>query len=643
MRTKFIAFALSTGLALQTIAAAHGGSFPAGGTYRGPSDTTPPGPSAPSTPSPSGPATPGPSGPSRPSAPGATTPGSPAGAPAGPASPRTAGDQGEPDQTAWKIWWGLNQAPYLNLKARIDAGSAVTDAGGYRLGGGSGDNARRDFRVSPEKIRKEIVPPLLQALRTESSNDIQSSCMIALAKIGDPDAPPGGTALAREVQLEIQKRIPSPNQELSETAAIALGIMGSRESIPVLTAVLENNLPRLRELGVAQQDNLNVRTRAFAAYGLGLIGFRAEPYDRLVINATLRKMLDGEGRGMAHRDVPAACLTSIGLSALAVDARELDPKYAAKASATDVLESLQDQVRYLLAYYADESNHSLTRAQVPTALGRLLRAPGVPGELPERAVVAQVLMDSLAEGSKDDNAMQQSCILALGALGDCDEDALDESIRALLMRVRETLADQQSRRFALIALAQSAGRPGKGRGDPIHGVNTKASQDNARRYLLDEMNGRSQLRPWAGLALAVLERSLADAKQAASNDSKYALRTCLGAARSPDDLGAFAIACGVIEDVGAKEILLAHLASVRDIEARGFTAVALGLLNEQSAVAPLTEIAQRSKYQAELLRSVAIALGLLGDRDLVPGLIDMLTAATSLSSQAAISRALGTI
>ncbi|MDP6368623.1 MAG: HEAT repeat domain-containing protein, partial [Planctomycetota bacterium] len=52
---------------------------------------------------------------------------------------------------------------------------------------------------------------------------------------------------------------------------------------------------------------------------------------------------------------------------------------------------------------------------------------------------------------------------------------------------------------------------------------------------------------------------------------------------------------------------------------------------------------KKSKYKAELLQQAAIALGLLGDKDLVPELVDMLTGAKSLASQAAISSALGFI
>ena len=52
---------------------------------------------------------------------------------------------------------------------------------------------------------------------------------------------------------------------------------------------------------------------------------------------------------------------------------------------------------------------------------------------------------------------------------------------------------------------------------------------------------------------------------------------------------------------------------------------------------------KKSKYQPELLRSAAVGLGLLGDKQLVPDLIEMLANAQGLSAQAAISSALGFI
>jgi HEAT repeat protein len=89
--------------------------------------------------------------------------------------------------------------------------------------------------------------------------------------------------------------------------------------------------------------------------------------------------------------------------------------------------------------------------------------------------------------------------------------------------------------------------------------------------------------------------------------------------------------------------LLHNLDSVRDPEARGYTAVGLGLMNEPSAIEPIQAIVKKSKYSPELLKSAAVALGMLGDSQLVGGLVDMLSHSTGLSAQAAISSALGTI
>jgi HEAT repeat protein len=89
--------------------------------------------------------------------------------------------------------------------------------------------------------------------------------------------------------------------------------------------------------------------------------------------------------------------------------------------------------------------------------------------------------------------------------------------------------------------------------------------------------------------------------------------------------------------------LLDDLLSMHDPESRGHAAIALGLMNERSAIARISDIAKHAKFQPALLRSCAVALGLLGDAQLVPDLIEMLSTATSLSTQAAISGALGTI
>ncbi|HUR28805.1 MAG TPA: HEAT repeat domain-containing protein [Planctomycetota bacterium] len=640
MNKLLFAGAFAASLALPSLSFAHGG------TYRGPGDTTPPsgggggGGGGPTTPGPAGPGAPGPNGPTTP---GATTPGAPAGSPGGPAKPRTGSGDNGPDLTVWQFWWAFNKDPYLNLKSHINGGTILTGSDDFYLGRGEHGQSKDTLRVSEETIRTKIVPRLLDALdpkKGENSNDIQSSCMVALAKIGDAKTEDGKSEFA----ASIKRFLTSGSQELSETAAVALGILANRDNIELLSAVLNNDQAKLRSLEVPQTESVNVRTRAFAAYGLGLIGYKALNEDREAINATLRKILDGEGKTMGQRDIQVACLTAMGLSPLDINHDDKGPEEGKKTKAPESLKTRQDQLRYLLSYYMDESNNYLIRAHAPTAMGRLLSTGEVPTEFAYRDLVATTLMESLSKDSKAQDAMQQSCALALGVIGDSDEDPIDKAIRGSLMRVKDDLVDQQVRNFALIGLAQAAGRAGHGAGDPTYGVNAKDKKENARIFLQNELaKGKSAVKPWSGLAIAVMERELDDAKQGSSTDMKLLLRTALTDAKSPEDIGAFAISCGLVKDVGAKDVLIHNLDSVRDVEARGYTAIGLGLMDEQSAIPAIQEIVKKTKYQAELLKNAAIALGLLGDKQLVPDLVAMLKTANGLSAQTAISSALGYI
>lgn len=639
MNKLFFVGAFTASLALPSFSFAHGG------TYRGPGDTTPPsgggggGGGGPTTPGPAGPGAPGPSGPSTP---GAVTPGAPAGGP-GPAKPKTGGTDTGPDLTVWQFWWGFNKEPYLNLKSHL-GGAVQTGSDEYYLGRGESQQAKDTLRVSEEKIRSVIVPMLLDGLdpKKENSNDVQSSCMIALAKIGDAKSEDGKSLLGEAIKKH--GYLTSGSQELSETAAVSLGILANRDNIDLLSAVLNNDQAKLRAMEVQQNGNVTTRTRAFAAYGLGLIGCKASNDDRKAIVATLRAVLDGEGKTMAQRDIQVACITSIGLTPLDISPDDNTVDEVKKIKAPESVQSRQDQLRYLISYFGDSSNNYLIRAHVPTALGRLLGSGDVPQDFAFRKVATGMLMESLSKDSKDQDAIQQSCALALGVIGDCDEDETDKAIRATLMQVKEDLTDQQTRNFALIALAQAAGRPGTGTGDPIYGVNAKDKKENARTFLLNEISkGKSNVKPWSGLALGVLERSLLDAKAGQSADALMAMGATLEASKAPEDVGAFAIACGISKNRGAKDALLKHLGAVSDIEARGYTAIGLGLMDEQSAIAPIQEIVKKSKYSPDLLKSTAIALGLLGDKQLVNDLVDMLKSSTGLASQAAISSALGFI
>lgn len=605
-------------LGLQSITSAHGG------TYRGPGDTVPAGGgggggggASPTGPGASGPSTGGPAGPSTPSPSGG---GVPTSGPSGrPAAPSTGGNTG-PDLTTWDFWWGFNKDQYLNLKAAIYTG-IITGSDDFFLGQGTKNQARNQLKPSEEAIRGKIVPALKAALESERSNDIVTGALIALAKIGDVKTEGG----ASEFEPLLAKFLSDSNQEIAETASAALGILANDASVKVLSD-LALDKPEGRKL--VGNKEVNFRSRAFACYGLGLIGYRtASNQVRQDIAGILIDLL--EKPESSTRDVKVAALVSLGLVPIDVDKSE------SPGSQQNYSSSRQTQIKYVEKFFKDENNNYLTRAHAPTTLARLLKEG--PPEMKEG--VAKLLLAAIANQSKERDEVQQSCVLALGQVGDSDKDKIDVEIRVSLKRIAED-GDQQSRNFAMIALGQVGGRVGEGE-EAEKGV--KECRDDLLTFLT---KGKNHIRPWAGLGIGVMERSILDNSQSGftpSGQSKDALRSTLKDASSPSHMGAYSIAIGIAKDTESKEILLDKLKNAPGDEAKGNVAVAIGLIDARDAIKEIQAIVRESKYKPDLLKQAAIGLGLLGDKDLVPELVKMLEEAKGYSSQAAIASALGFI
>lgn len=625
-------------LCLQDITSGHGG------TYRGPGDTVPPGgggggggAGAPGAPAPGAPA------PSAPGAPAPSSPGAPAGGPAGPKQPMSSGglDTG-PDLTVWQYWWGFNKEPYINLKAAIHSGTVVTGSDEFFLGQGETEQSRDSMAPSQAVIRGRIVPALKKALESERSNDILDGSLIALAKIGDEMEENG----AEPMSDAIKPFLSDSSQQLSETAAVSLGILAndSEDNVNILLHMLRNESAPLRsDYNVQITGSVPTRSRAFAAYGLGLIGYSARDEVRTSIVEAMAGILDGEGKTMGTRDIPVACLISIGLTPLPFDSTAEALDLSEGWPKPEAIASLTDQVMFLMNFYEDsQANNFMVRAHVPMAVARLIDK--TPGDSWLRSAVATRFLEDVKKRSDAAREIQQSCIQALGVIGDCDEDEVDVDIRAALMAAADgEVADQQARNFALIAIGQVAGRPGSGKGDSIAGLKA-GRKDNPRSFLITKLaQAKSGTRPWAALGLAVMERSLADKQVETSADVRAALRASLEDAKSPVEVGGYAVACGIVQDEQAAEILSAKLEKLSDDEARGYCAVGLGLINDRGAIEQITEVISKSKYKPDLLKSAAIGLGLLGDKEIVTTLIEMLGDASALSAQAALSSALGFI
>ncbi len=566
-----------------------------------------------------------PSRPPAPMSPGPAAPGAPAGASASPA-PLTGGTL-EPDLTDWGLWWDLNKAAYLELKAHVHSPGAVSGIEGWYLGENERTRAG-SLQPSAQQVREQVVPALLAVLEREQDHDLVSGAMVALAKIGHDES----SAESRRFEAALGRFLVDPNQEIRETAAVSLGILASPRAISTLANLLwDTDSGR----ALVKRHEVDYRTRAFAAYGLGLIGARtASDNDRALILAALRRAFERDETSTP--DLAVACLVAFSIVPLAT----LEPR-AARAlgeKAEDPPESSrQAQLEYLLAVLRDRRREVRVRAQCPIALARLLA--GLPPERSEafRAYVAGELIARL-EPKRELPELVQSCVLALGAIGSADAAPLDGRIRAALENAFQQASETQARGFALIALAQVGGRRGPG--------DWAAGSVQAAEFLLRQMiDGKGTLRPWAALACGVLGHALLRSDPAAplADRLRRGVRSVLADERDPSRLGACAIAAGLLRDRESAPLLLERLAKALPDEARGRVATGLGLLGYHEALPLLRQLVGESTYRPLLLRECAIALGVLGDKEAAPLLVGLLQEARSMATQTTISTALGFI
>jgi HEAT repeat protein len=592
-------------------------TFAHGGMYRGPGDTVPPGGGGGG----GGGAGPaggmgGPSNPSTgaPTVPGAGIPGN-SGAPGMPTATPGSGDSG-PDLTQWTFWWEFNKDPYLQLKARIHDGGTSTGEGFFF--GNSREKGVERFRPSEAEKRGQILPALLAALKDETNNDIVTGALIALAKIGDAPSESG----VSEIEPELARFLSDRNQEISETAAVSLGILANHASIDTLEhLLLDDAAGRV----LVRQPEVSDRTRAFAAYGLGLVGHECgREEDRQRVLRSLRVAFETDQT--RSRDLRVACVVAFGLVPLSTLSGDPAPEG-----------SRLGQLDYLEKLLVDDHHDKIVRAHCPTAMARLLF--GLDESARER--VAGRLLALLDPQAKVPAELVQSAVLALGRVGTNDDaSALDRRIREALVAVPKRVNDVQARLFALVALAQLGGTTAPGAKDPEGGL--VAVSEHLLAQLAD---GKSSARPWAGLACGVLGERLArtGGGTAVLASLQSAVRSRLGEEADPSRLGAYAIASGLMGDVEAKDTLLAKLLEEKDDTTRGYLALGLGLMNAREAMLPIQQIAEGARFRPDLLKQAAIALGLLGDKDLVPKLVVMLKDAKGLATQASLSSALGFI
>jgi len=273
------------------------------------------------------------------------------------------------------------------------------------------------------------------------------------------------------------------------------------------------------------------------------------------------------------------------------------------------------------------------------AVVRLLDGLPEPYSTRYRGRVAHALLVYVEPGTHHHREIVRGSIIALGLLGDADDEPIDRIIRNALLHKRWKTGDPGLRRFAVIARAEVGGDPGNG--DEAEDGAERVAKHLVRRIWADPPVARS----WTALAIGVLARRLLDADRGIGLDTdlKRTLRESLLETTDSSCVGAHAIAIGICGDVEAMPILQEKLREATDHETKGYLSLGLGLLGEPDNIELVREVMQQSRYRPDLLRQASLALGLLGDAKLAAELLDMLTEARGYYSQAAICAALGTI
>lgn len=511
---------------------------------------------------------------------------------------------------SWQTWW------HYNRWAHLRAGTVSSSGGdGFYLGHGEKPQTSPLLRVTRNQVRDIIAPTLTAGLLRGGSNEFEVFTLHALAKLRDLESSEGVADFD-----EVARRVLRNGSQLTaEKAALALGIRGEDRFLPWLSAILADAQMGRELVG---RSKIGHRLRAFAAYGLGLLGDRtSDPQVKLKIMAALTESLAVE-----RDEVQAACVFALGLAPLPLPSD----------SADGVLTGLTrvDQVKHLLTFFENDQSSFLARSQVPGALARL--ANGVPESL--RSYVAWALLTASGVHSKERREVQNAAVIALGKLGRSGPEPIDQEIRSHLERLAsKSGGDRSTRYLATIALAESSARPGGGE-EPLVGLAT------TRKILLRMLDrSRGEALAWTALALGLLEEDAAMRGAVPDPSSGKSLRQLYARSRSSEVSSAIAVALGMLRDQESGEMLVERMRTTGDSLKRSYSALALGMIGFPGAVQPLREVLAVSASQPRVIENTAIALSLLGDQQTGSRLFSLLKKSANPKVQASIASAMGWI
>ncbi len=518
--------------------------------------------------------------------------------PAGPGIPRIppapAAPGADPPRSfplSWERWWKFNKDPFEQLRKKV---RSLPKMGGRPILPG-----RVFHPMPPGKILDTFVVPALERfLRRCRKPDSICSSLMALAEIGR----------GKNLGKIFSRYRKDPNPVVSATAILCFGVAGLEDALSSLEEIFLDT-PRGRRL-VGRKTGVGYWRRAFAGYALGLLAYASRrPFCKERVFRAARRVLENPESPKA--DVPVAAVLAIRL---------LNPDLSrswGRALAADAS-------RQLLAYALDGSRPIPARAHALDALARLLgRGSSGRADLPphpEFCVVndrARVIffrrktvhmMETFLEKHEENPLILQSCVLALGEMG----DPADQSLVELLEKTSEgrLSRDLQTRFFADIALGFLGGAGSR-----------KAIESLALRL---KEGVRRRERPWVGLGLGVSQAELLMHQKPATAGVGDVLVDSFQETRTPKWRGALAIALGLARYSDAGPLVRWAMNQSNVTAFKGYCALSLGLMNDKDARDDLVEMLGESLCRPSLAVPAAVGLGLMGDKSVVERLCRLL-------------------
>ncbi|HKE01272.1 MAG TPA: HEAT repeat domain-containing protein [Planctomycetota bacterium] len=493
-----------------------------------------------------------------------------------------------PDLDSWRYWWGFHRDRFLELKHHVGLPDGVVTP----------EAIPGSLRPAREELARDVVPALLQVVAKESSPMLVASAAIALAVIGEePDS----------VYSTLVGCLPSGNRMVSESATISLGILGTPGALVALVDLLGDTEEGRR---LCARREVPWRTRATAAYGIGLAGGReGAGHARVRAQDALLRTLAGPDASPT-KDVGVATVLSLAMIP--------DPERRA--------------ISALRRWFAEhQEREKLVCAHVAPALGRLLAN----GAAPDRTAFAEEMATAIEKRDrKSDRWIVSGQAIALGLVtraGDPHAPRVARVLQDLVEkdRSRNALAAD----FAMMALGEIAatGAPG---GDLERALLQRATATG----------GRVSSRAWAALALGVAGHGQAKEGRLLPDDPVGgAMLAAMRDIQDPDQQAAFAVGLGLRRHLDAAPHLRQRMESVNVDESRGFFALGLGLMGARESRGAILDAVRGASRRPALLKEAAIGLALLGDKDVVDVLVGSLEDPENRTfvAQAAVADALG--